>query len=92
MGSIGARGHLDTRLLKQVIYCELHQDLIPQMRAVHPVGGERLFGQRGAKFGQAPSSLLLLTLAATQRIDLRLRPSLRLFDLSTPFPRGETSG
>jgi hypothetical protein len=75
MGAIGVHRLRDTRLLEQAIHLELHQHLIPEARAVHPIGGERLLGatpqrrqgfvgQRGAQVGQPPSSLLLVTLAA----------------------------
>ena len=78
---------------------ELHQHVVPQARAVDPVGGEcllgamsqgceRLFGQRGAEIGQAPSSLPLLTLAVALLVDSYVRLPPGLFRLSTPFPRG----
>jgi hypothetical protein len=58
----------DTRLFEQVIYFELHQHLVPETRAGHPVGGECLLGamaegrqclvgQRGADLSQ-PLSLV----------------------------------
>jgi hypothetical protein len=75
MCSIGAHGYPDTHLLEQVIHCELHQDLIPEMRALHTVGGERLLGavfqgrervvwQRRPNLSQPPSPLPLVMLSA----------------------------
>jgi hypothetical protein len=77
MGATGTHGGPDTRLLEQVIHCELHQYVVPETRAVHPVGGERLrgamfqrrqglVGQRGAPVGEPPSSRPLLALPAAQ--------------------------
>jgi hypothetical protein len=75
MGAIGAHGHWDIRLLKQVIDFELYQHVIPQTRALHPVGGEGLLGamsqhhqcligHRSVPVGQPSSPLPLVALAA----------------------------
>jgi hypothetical protein len=70
--------------LEELIHLQLHQHLVPETRAWHPVGGERLLGampqrrqglvgQRGAPVGQLPSSLPRLALAAALRVDSRVR-------------------
>jgi hypothetical protein len=83
--------------LEEFIHLELHQHVIPETRACHPVGGERLLGttfqrrqrlvgQRGAPVGQPPSSLPLLALAAELLIDPRFRLLLRLFRMLRIIP------
>src|SRR5262245_54327757 len=68
--------------LEELVHLELDQDLVPEVRAGHPVGGEGLLGtmpqrrqfsvgQRGTPVGQPPASLLLLALAAAQRAQPR---------------------
>src|SRR5882724_586676 len=98
MGAIGAHGHRDTLLLKQVIDFELHQHVVPQTRALHPVGGEGLlgamsqgrkclFGQRSPDLSYVLLSLLFLTLAAILRVDSQVRLPFGLLGFRMPFPR-----
>ena len=101
MCSIGAHGYPDTLLLQQVIHFDLHQHVVPEARACHPVGGECLLGatfqghecvfrQRGAKLSQPSSSLPLVTLAAELFVGSCFCLTLGLFRLSTPFPHRQS--
>jgi hypothetical protein len=91
------RGHGHIRqlmvLLERVIHLELHQDLVPEPRACHPVGGEgrlgamfsrrqRFVGQRGVNLGQPPPALPFLFLV----VDLLVDPYIHL----TPGPHHYT--
>ena len=84
--------------LEEFIQLDLYQDVIPQTRAVRPVGGEgflgatpqgleRVRGQRGADLDQSPPSVSLDLLVAELPVDPRFCLSLRLLCALGIIPR-----
>jgi hypothetical protein len=86
-------------LEQEFIQRELHQHVVPEMRVLHPVGGEDclgavsqhrqgLVGPRGTPVDQLSSSLPLLVRTAALLAGACVRLTPGLFRLDAPFPRG----